>query len=109
MHPTEQEEYINVGIIQKIQAQYYANMDKFSHDIIISQIETLLNYADRFYHRQFLTRKIENHRVLDRLEDILTSYFNSDDLLTQGLPNVQFIAEKLNISANYLSGLLKVL
>lgn len=106
---TEKEEAIIIGIMQNIQMEYHANMDKFSQDIIISQIETLLNYADRFYHRQFLTRKIENHQILDRLEDILTTCFNSDDLLTRGLPNVQYIAEKLNISPNYLSGLLKVL
>ncbi len=89
--------------------EYLANMDKFSQDIIISQIEVLLNYADRFYHRQFPTRKIENHQILGRLDDILTTYFNSDDLLAGGLPSVQYIAEKLNISPNYLSGLLKVL
>jgi AraC family transcriptional activator of pobA len=106
---TEKEEAIILGIMQNIQTEYHANMDKFSQDIIISQIETLLNYADRFYHRQFLTRKIENHQMLDRLEDLLTSYFNSTDLLTRGLPSVQFIAEKLNISPNYLSSLLKVL
>jgi AraC family transcriptional activator of pobA len=106
---TEKEEAIIISLMQNIQMEYHANMDKFSQDIIISQIEVLLNYSDRFYHRQFLTRKIENHQILDRLEDILTAYFNSDDLLTRGLPSVQYIAEKLNISPNYLSGLLKVL
>lgn len=84
-------------------------MNKFSQDIIISQIEVLLNYADRFYYPQFPTRKIENHQILGRLDDILTTYFNSDDLLAGGLPSVQYIAEKLNISPNYLSSLLKVL
>jgi AraC family transcriptional activator of pobA len=95
--------------MQNIQMEYLANMDHFSQDIIISLVETLLNYADRFYHRQFLTRKIENHQILDRLEAMLNSYFNSTDLSMQGLPSVQDIAEKLNISPNYLSGLLKVL
>jgi len=106
---TEKEEAIITSMIQNIQTEYLANTDKFSQDIIISLVETLLNYADRFYHRQFLTRKIENHQILDRLEDLLTSYFNSTNLLTLGLPSVQFIAGKLNISPNYLSGLLKVL
>ena len=106
---TEKEETIIVGIMQNIQMEYHANMDKFSQDIIISQIEVLLNYADRFYNRQFLTRRIENHQVLDRLEDLLAAYFNSDALLSTGLPSVQYVAEKLNISPNYLSGLLKVL
>ena len=106
---TEKEEDIIINMMQNIHTEYLANMDKFSQDIIISLVETLLNYADRFYHRQFLTSKIENHQILDRLEDILTAYFNSGDLLTRGLPSVQYIAEKLNISPNYLSGLLKVL
>ena len=106
---TEKEEAIMIGILQNIHMEYHANMDKFSQDIIISQIEVLLNYSDRFYHRQFLSRKIENHRILDRLEEILTIYFNNEDLLTKGLPTVQYMAEKLAISPNYLSGLLKVL
>ena len=106
---TEKEEAIIVGIMQNIQTEYHANMDKFTQDIIISQIETLLNYSDRFYHRQFLTQKAENYQILERLEELLTKYFNTANLLKEGLPGVQFVAEKLNISPNYLSGLLKVL
>ncbi len=75
----------------------------------IAQIELLLTYTDRFYHRQFIARKINNHQVLDRLEQVLSEYFNSDDIGKHGLPAVAYIAEKLNISPNYLSGLLKVL
>jgi AraC family transcriptional activator of pobA len=109
LYLTEKEEAVIIGLMQNIQAEYLGNMDKFSQDIIIPLVEVLLNYADRFYHRQFLTRKIENHQLLDRLEDLLTAYFNNDNLLTQGLPSVQYIAEKLNLSPNYLSSLLKVL
>ena len=72
-------------------------------------MELLLTYAERFYQRQFITRKITNHKILDRLEDILTDYFNSNDLIRQGLPTVQYIASALNVSPNYLSGMLKVL
>lgn len=106
---SEKEEATIIGVMQNIQSEYLANIDHFSQDIIISMIEVLLNYADRFYHRQFLTRKMENHQILDRLEALLTDYFNNDDLLTEGLPSVQDIAGKLNISPNYLSGLLKAL
>lgn len=95
--------------MKNIEQEYHSNIDKFSQQIIISQIEVLLNYADRFYHRQFITRKITNHKILNRLEDILTDYFNSEDLVVKGLPRVQDIAESLNVSSNYLSGLLKVL
>jgi len=84
-------------------------LDRFSKNIIISHIETLLNYADRFYHRQFITREKANHQVLERLEKLLDDYFNSDDLATKGLPTVAYIAQTLNLSPKYLSSLLKVL
>ena len=106
---SEKEESVMNNIIQNIQQEYHSNIDKFSQDIIIAQLEVLFNYADRFYHRQFLTRKITNHQILDRLEELLSSYFNSDDLISKGLPTVQWTAESLNVSPNYLSGLLKVL
>jgi len=106
---SEKEEATITGIIQNIQQEYHANIDRFSQDIIIAQIELLLTYAERFYQRQFITRKINNHAILDRLEDLLTNYFNSDDLVEKGLPTVQYIAEALGMSPNYLSGLLKVL
>ncbi len=66
-------------------------------------------YADRFYQRQFITRKISDHQILSRMEDILTSYFQSGDLAKQGLPTVAYIAESLNVSPGYLSSLLKAL
>jgi AraC family transcriptional activator of pobA len=106
---SEKEEAVIIGIMQNIQQEYYSNIDKFSQDIIISQLELLLNYADRFYHRQFITRKITNHSILDRLEDILAEYFNSDTLSKKGIPTVQYIADSLNVSPGYLSGLLKAL
>ena len=95
--------------MQNIQQEYHSNIDKFSQDIIIAQLELLLNYADRFFHRQFITRKITNHKILNRLEDILTGYFKSDDFTKKGLPTVQYVAETLNVSPGYLSGLLKTL
>jgi len=106
---SEKEEIAIVGIMQNIQQEYHSNIDKFSQGIIISQIELLLNYAERFYHRQFITRQIANHNTLDQLEDLLTDYFNNDDLLAKGLPSVQDISDKLHVSPNYLSGLLKTL
>jgi AraC family transcriptional activator of pobA len=109
LHLSQKEETIVENLIQNIEQEYHTNLDKFSETIIITQIETLLTYADRFYNRQFLTRKKINHQILNRLEDILIEYFNSEDLLTKGIPTVQFIAEKLAVSPNYLSGLLKVL
>lgn len=106
---SEKEETIIAGILQNIQQEYRSNIDKFSQAIVIAQLELLLTYSERFYQRQFITRKISNHQILDRLEEILDDYFTSDDLLEKGLPTVQAIAEALAVSPNYLSGLLKVL
>jgi len=77
--------------------------------LIVAQIELLLQYCDRFYNRQFLTRKIRSHQILNRVEEMLEEYFNSDNLIQKGLPTVQYIADNLNISATYLSTLLKAL
>ncbi|ANI88539.1 AraC family transcriptional regulator [Arachidicoccus ginsenosidimutans] len=106
---SDKEEATINNIIQNIQQEYHSNIDKFSQGIIISQIETLFNYSERFYQRQFITRKISNHKILDRLEELLGNYFDNDDLIKNGLPSVLSIAETLNVSPNYLSGLLKTL
>ncbi|MFZ4928988.1 helix-turn-helix domain-containing protein [Chryseobacterium sp. Mn2064] len=104
----KEEKTIN-AIIENIEQEYHSDIDQFSQNIIISHIETLLNYSERFYERQFITRKISHHAVLTRLEDLLNRYFNDQDLISKGLPNVQMIAEALNLSPNYLSRLLKTL
>lgn len=106
---SEKEEKIVNGIMKNIQQEYHANIDKFTQDIIISHIETLFNYSERFYQRQFITRKKTNHEILNRLEDLFDDYFGNDKISKKGLPTVQFISRELNISANYLSSLLKVL
>ena len=109
LHLSEKEEGIITGIIQNIQQEYRSNIDQFSEAVIIAQLELLLTYSERFYHRQFITRKIANHKILERLEELLTTWFNSDDLQKNGLPTVQYIAGALNVSPNYLSVLLKTL
>jgi len=106
---SEKEETTIINMMQSMEQEYRANIDKFSQDIIIAQLELLFNYADRFYHRQFITRKISNHNILNRLEEILAEYFNSDTLLKKGLPTVQYVADTLNVSPGYLSGMLKML
>lgn len=91
-------------IIKNIQKEYHSNIDTFSQQIIISQIETLLNYSERFYHRQFITRKKANHQILDRLDEILKHSFDNNP---SALLTVQQVAEMLNLSPNYLNGILK--
>ena len=106
---SEKEETIINNIILNIQQEYHSNIDKFSKQIIVSQIESLLSYANRFYNRQFITREKPNHQILDRLEKLVSDYFNRKDLINRGLPTVQYIAGQLNLSPKYLSSLLRVL
>ncbi|MFL9845593.1 helix-turn-helix domain-containing protein [Flavobacterium rhizosphaerae] len=94
-------------VLQSLRDEYHGNIDRFSQNIIISHIETLLNYSERFYERQFITRQITNHQILERLESLLVNYFNGDSISTEGLPSVQIIAQQLSLSPNYLSRVLK--
>ncbi|NSL85877.1 AraC family transcriptional regulator [Chitinophaga sp. Mgbs1] len=109
LHLSEQEENTISGIIQHIEQEYHSNIDQFSQPVMIAQLELLFTYAERFYHRQFITRKIANHRILDRFEELLSDSFRDDNLARTGLPVVQYFAKELNLSANYLGSLLKVL
>ncbi len=109
LYLSDKEEATIISVMQNIKQEYNSNIDAFSQDVIIAQLELLLTYSERFYNRQFITRKITNHGILNRLEEKLAAYFNSDNLTKKGLPTVQYIAEALNVSPNYLSGMLKVL
>ncbi|WP_456313059.1 helix-turn-helix domain-containing protein [Pseudomonas shirazensis] len=109
LHLSDKEEKSIIGIMHQIRQEYQSNIDKFSQDVIIAQIELLLTYAERFYNRQFITRKISNHKILERLENLLDDYFSNESLSKKGLPTVHYIAENLNVSPNYLSGILKSL
>jgi AraC-like DNA-binding protein len=106
---SEKEEAMINHIIQAVQQEYHSSIDRFSKQIIISQVETLLSYAERFYHRQFITRERSNHQILDRLEKLLDDYFDREEVSVKGLPVVQDIASSLNVSPKYLSTLLKML
>ncbi len=104
---SEKEENMINNIAKNIEQEYHSNIDKFSQDIIVAQLEVMLSYSERFYERQFITRKTSNHKILEQLEDILATYFNNDDIASRGLPSVQYIADSLNVSPNYFSSMLK--
>jgi AraC-like DNA-binding protein len=107
LYLSEKEKSTILSIYRFIQDELSERIDKFSQDVIISQIEVLLNYANRFYDRQFLTRKAVNNDLLARLEQQLEDYFNEDKSLLKGLPTVNDVAEKLNVTPRYLSDLLR--
>lgn len=109
LHLSEKEEQMLEGIFKNIEQEYKTSIDQFSQDVMISHLELLLNYCNRFYNRQFLTRKIGANDLLTQVEDLLAGYFNSDQLQELGLPTVQYFADKLNVSPNYLSDMLRTM
>lgn len=106
---SEDEEVKILQITENIKQEYQTNIDKFSQNIIISQLETLLNYSERFYQRQFITRQKANHQFLEKLENLLNDYFERDDFKTKGLPSVQYLSDEFNMSPQYMRSLLKTL
>lgn len=109
LHLSEAEKNIIFSLFKNIDDELRSRIDEFSHDVIISQIELLLNYSNRFYKRQFITRKAVNNDLLQKLEEILDNYFNNDKSFSQGIPTVQLLSEELNISPGYLSDMLRLL
>lgn len=85
------------------------SIDHFSQDVLVSQIELLLNYSNRFYNRQFITRKTVNHEIVTALDNLLQEYFIEENSLEKGLPSVQFVSAHLNLSPRYLSDMLRSL
>lgn len=105
---SDREESIIVDIFKNIEREYQSNIDKFTQELIIAQMELLLIYSERFYERQFLTRKKSSHELLHKFEEILSQYFNHGNLLENGIPSVKVLAEQMNISPNYLGSLLRI-
>ena len=109
LHLSDKEKEVITSIFRIIEDELNSRIDEFSQDVVISQIELLLNYANRFYKRQFITRKPVNSTLLQKLEDILDEYFDEQKSLNKGIPTVKQLAESLNISPNYLSDMLRSL
>ncbi|OXB07444.1 helix-turn-helix domain-containing protein [Flavobacterium pectinovorum] len=107
LYLSEKEKETILAVFANIQDELDQRIDNFSQDVIISQLELLLNYSNRFYNRQFITRKAVNNDVLSKLENLLEDYFNTEKPLENGLPTVQFVADELQLSSRYLSDLLR--
>jgi len=105
---SSKEETIILNIFENIRQEYHANIDSFSQGLIIAQIELLIKYCERFYNRQFITRKISSHQILTKVENFLNSYF-SDASRPEGLLSVKKVADAMNVSSDYLSSMLKQL
>jgi AraC-like DNA-binding protein len=109
LHLSEKEKETIFGVVKMIQDELELPIDQFSQDVIIAQIELLLHYSNRYYNRQFITRKAANHDLLTRLEILLTEHFDTQKAMEKGLPTVQDIAGQLQVSQRYLSDMLRSL
>lgn len=109
LHLADHEKTTILSIFKIIKDELQNGTDDFSQDVMISQIELLLNYGNRFYKRQFITRKAVNNDLLQELDEYLDDYFNSNKALMDGLPSVQLLSEHLNLSPSYLSDMLRSL
>ena len=107
LHLSDQERATILTVFNIIDEELNGRIDDFSQDVIVSQIELLLNYSNRFYKRQFITRKAINTDQLQKVERILEAYFNEERAIKQGIPTVQYLADQLSMSAGYLSDMLR--
>ncbi len=109
LHLSDKEKTTIVALFASMEDELNGRIDDFSQDVMISQLELLLNYANRFYKRQFITRKSETPAMLEKLEQLLAHYFDQEMPVQHGLPTVRYLSNKLNISASYLSDMLRSL
>jgi AraC family transcriptional activator of pobA len=109
LHLSDEERATILSLFKMIEAELNSRIDDFSQHVVVAQVELLLNYANRFYRRQFITRKAANNDLLQKLETLLDDYFNNETSLSKGIPTVGYLAEQLNMTPSYLSDMLRSL
>ncbi|MGN8055988.1 helix-turn-helix domain-containing protein [Pedobacter sp. 22163] len=109
LYLSERERLVIAGLFKNIEQELDSAIDQASQDVLVSQVELLLNYSKRYYNRQFITRKDASNELLVRFEQLLSNYFETGKPLINGLPAVEQIAGELNVSAHYLSDMLRSL
>lgn len=107
LHMTDKEREVMISIIRQLQTELEFPSDKNQNRIIAGFINLLLRYSERFYNRQFETRRIMNNDILSRFETLLKEYFGNKTNMEKGLPSIRYFSEALNMSANYLSDVIK--
>lgn len=107
LHLSDSEKTTILGLLNSIDNELHTAIDEMSQGVIISYIDVLLNYSNRFYKRQFITRKTVSNDLLLKVENTLNDYFNNAETLQRGLPSVDFLASQVNVSSHYLSDMLR--
>lgn len=109
LHLSEEEKGTILELFTQIDHELAGRIDDSSQNVLIAQIELLLTYANRYYKRQFITRKAVNSDLLLKLEVVVEAYFADEQSANQGLLTVHYLAEQVNLSASYLSDMLRSL
>lgn len=107
LHMTDEEHDIFISLMQQIRNELQKPHDELQNAILIAYIELVLNFCQRFYNRQFTTRKLENSDILMKFDNLLNDYYEKNIQLTLGLPTVQYCADKLCMSPNYFGDVIK--
>ncbi|MCF0074264.1 helix-turn-helix transcriptional regulator [Dyadobacter sp. CY261] len=109
LYLSDKEKKVIFSLFEAVGMELDSNIDHFSQDVLVSQIETLLNYSNRFYNRQFITRKVVHNDMIAEMESYLSGYFNENKALLYGPPTVEQLSDHLNVSRRYLSDMLRSL
>jgi AraC-like DNA-binding protein len=109
LHLSDKEKKVIIEVFTHIGEELNHSIDDFSQDVLLSHIGVLLNYSNRFYKRQFITRKAADHDLLTKMEQLLNDYFDQEESLHKGLPTVEYLASSLHLSPRYLSDMLRSL
>ncbi len=107
LHVSPSEEEIMWSLFHKMEREYHNNPDEFSKSIVLSHLDSMLKYAQRFYKRQFIDRKPLSGKTVTRFNESMDAYFENGEAGEKGLPSVNYMASQLNLSPKYLSDLLK--
>lgn len=107
LHLSPSEEQTIWDLYYKIEAEYHNNTDEYSRDIMLTHIDSILKYSQRYYKRQFINRTELSGKTVSKFNDALAAYFANGLLVSQGLPSVNVMASQLNLSSRYLSDMLK--
>jgi AraC-like DNA-binding protein len=107
LHISPKEEKVLLNIYENIETEYFNNTDEFSRSIIVSHLETLLKYSDRYYKRQFINREQLNKSLNTKFQNLLKEYVSTTDLMESGVPSLDWLANELSVSKRYLSDSIK--
>jgi AraC-like DNA-binding protein len=106
LHLSEKEQSVICDLVKLIENEINQRIDNHSQQVLVSNIELVLSYSQRFYERQFNTRSAQNSDIVSKVESLLKNYYKNNELIEKGQPTIKYLADNCYLSPNYLSDLL---